>query len=403
MKTRVIYSNSSSSEYLIEIRITLLTSSNYSERRLDRRLFSAHSSGIPPPKLDWRRLASDPHAVSRNIRDRNSTSLVQLDAPQRVADLYSQFHHKSGVLNSLRHERAKVTRLLADQLLPSQQKDAAILKSTALKREVLLVEDRLAAIDQEMNRLALLFPNFSHPDCPVGSSDKAKLLFQHDASRGILPVDARRDHVDIGIQLDLFDFQAGAQVTGSSWTYMLGEAALLEQALISYAISTVIKHGFSYVSTPDVVRADVASRCGFNPRGEDDVQQNYTLGPTHSELSLAATSEIPLAGLYANTIIDLRTGPRKLAAVGQAFRMEAGARGKDTKGLYRLHQFTKVEMFVLCDAFSAETVMLDMLKIQREILEGLDIPFRSVGLFSLQNPILISSFEIVFLICRRKN
>lgn len=171
-------------------------------------------------------------------------------------------------------------------------------------------------------------------------------------------------------------------MTGSSWYYLLNEAALLEIALTNYAMSVALQYGFTPVLTPDVVRSDIASRCGFQPRDNCDppMAQMYHIetAPASPELVLSGTSEIPLAGMFANKVFPSTSLPMKVVGLGHSFRAEAGARGVDTRGLYRVHQFTKVELFSVTTAEGSEQMMKDMLRVQRTIMDGLGLPFRSV-------------------------
>jgi seryl-tRNA synthetase len=203
-----------------------------------------------------------------------------------------------------------------------------------------------------------------------------------------MPHTPLRDHVSICRDLGLLDLEAGATVTGNSWYYLLHEAALLEMALTNYGLSIALKHGFTPVTTPDVVRSDIARRCGFQPRDNADppVSQMYHLSTndssssssSHPELVLSGTAEIPLAGMFANKILPLKDLPLKVVGLGRAFRAEAGARGTEARGLYRVHQFTKLELFAVSQAGQSEEVMEEMRRVQVEIFSGLGFPFRCV-------------------------
>ena len=155
-------------------------------------------------------------------------------------------------------------------------------------------------------------------------------------------------------------------------------------ALVNYAYSVAIAHGFKPVTTPDVVRTDIASRCGFQPRDreEDNVSQMYHVSnelsssPRHNELVLAGTAEIPLAGMFANRQIPLSTLPQKVVGLGHAFRAEAGARGSDTRGLYRVHQFTKLELFAVTAPDHSNAMMEEFKQLQIKLFESLGLTFR---------------------------
>lgn len=260
----------------------------------------------------------------------------------------------------------------------------------ALKGELANLEARAAQIEDELYTLALAIPNDTHPDVPIGPESVAITLSTHGPPP--FPADSARDHVAICRALDLLDMEAGATTTGSSWYYLKNEGALLELALINYALSIAMRHGYTPITTPDVVRADIARRCGFQPRDPAEgaaslmyhVAADHSSGtgndaPTqHPELVLAGTAEIPLAGMFANRILASRELPAKFVGLGRAFRAEAGARGADTRGLYRVHQFTKLELFVVTNDTSSMPIMEEMRTLQTEIFGGLGLSFRCV-------------------------
>jgi seryl-tRNA synthetase len=286
-------------------------------------------------------------------------------------------------LNIKRNERASLTARIASASPSGQDDDKAkaLEDAKTVKETISDLEFRLAQLDELLLRLALPIPNDSHPLSPVGSS--ASIL----STRGPPPTAASnaRDHVTIGRALDLIDFEAGALATGSSWYYLTHEGALLEMALINYALSVAIEHGFTPVTVPDVVRAEVAAGCGFNPRDNAGSQTYHvttnecTAGvDVNPRLVLAGTAEIPLAALFANKILSSPSQPSKVVGVGRAFRAEAGARGADTRGLYRVHQFTKVELFAVTHEDNSDDMMEEIRTLQVRIFEGLGIPFRYV-------------------------
>jgi seryl-tRNA synthetase len=259
-------------------------------------------------------------------------------------------------------------------------KQAALEEATGLKAEVLELEVRLAEVEKALLNLALAIPNDTHPESPLGPESAAVTLSVHGPE--CVPLKIERDHVTISKKLGLLDLESGSTVTGSSWYYLLNEAALLEMALTNYAISIALKHGFTPVIPPDVVRSDIASRCGFQPRDHSDspAAQMYHVKSSETsispELVLCGTSEIPLAGMFANKVFPSTTLPLKVVGMGHSFRAEAGARGADTRGLYRVHQFTKVELFAATTKDDSESMMEEMMQVQKMILEGLGLSFR---------------------------
>jgi seryl-tRNA synthetase len=264
------------------------------------------------------------------------------------------------------------------------EREAALVEASEIKAEVKELEATLAAAEQQCLLSALSLPNDTHPKSPLGPESAAVILSTHGPEP--LPWDIKRDHVTISEHFGLLDLKSGSTVSGSSWYFLRNEAALLELALTNYAMSIAIQHGFTPVTTPDVVRSDIAVRCGFQPRDDSEppVSHMYHITPTNPsspELVLAGTSEIPLAGMFANKVYSSLSLPLKVVGIGHSFRAEAGARSADTRGLYRVHQFTKIELFSVTAEDSSENMMEEMLSIQKSILDGLQLPYKLV--FSL--------------------
>ncbi|EJD03657.1 seryl-tRNA synthetase [Fomitiporia mediterranea MF3/22] len=283
----------------------------------------------------------------------------------------------ASALNAKRHSRSTI----GDKIRNSngEAKEVAKQEAKSLKEEISSLEQQLSEIDDKLYSLALTIPNDTHPDVPIGPEEAANIVATH----GPKPIDSnlKRDHVSVGKALDLFDLEQAATVTGSSWYYLLNEGALLEMALTQYALSKAVARGFKPVTTPDVVKADVAMRCGFQPRDQGDppVHQMYHLqntNPAQPELVLSGTAEIPLGGLFANSVYQEEELPLKVVGLGRAFRSEAGARGADTRGLFRVHQFSKLELFAVCAQESSEDVMKEMVDLQVDIFSGLGLPLR---------------------------
>lgn len=349
---------------------------------------SNNPSGLPQPRLDYRALANNIETKSHNANLRKAP--LPHDAIRNIADLYAEQKDLSKELNTARYERT----LLGEQIQKSTaNKEAlkhAIGEAKRLKKQVAELEEKLDDVERRLFGLAVRVPNDTHPSVPIGTEEHAQVLSQHGPPA--IPASPERDHLSICRQLDLLDLEAAATVTGSSWYYLKNEGALLELALTNYAMSLATARGFRPVMTPDVVRVDVASRCGFQPRdpfGDPPVSQMYHVANNilpesdtgslrHPELVLAGTAEIPLAGMFANKVLQESELPLKMAGLGHAFRAEAGARGADTRGLYRVHQFTKLELFVVSTESQSEGIMEEIRAFQTEIFEGLGLTFRSV-------------------------
>ena len=225
-----------------------------------------------------------------------------------------------------------------------------------------------------MHAIQVGIPNLSHPDAPVGPGEAAN----REVRRGRTPertFDFKPcDHVEIGERLGLIDLEGGAKVAGHGFYFLKNEAVLLELALQRYVLDILLPEGFTPTVTPDLARNEILEGIGFIPRGPE--RQIYSIEET--DLSLVATAEITLGGLFSQEIIEADRLPIKVCGISHCFRTEAGAHGRATRGIYRVHQFTKVEMF----AFTAPTesdAMLEYLRdIECRIFDGLGIPFRVV-------------------------
>jgi seryl-tRNA synthetase len=351
---------------------------------------STHSNpptALPKPQLNYRDIAENAEYKSHNAYNRN-VKLVP-DAIHNIASLWREHKDVSSKLNAKRNQQNLVGETIrgirSGGAIAEAQKIQAIKEAKVVKKEVSELEVRLGEVEEELLRLALAVPNDTHPASPLGPESAASTLSTHGPS----PISAspERDHLNVGRTLQLLDFEAAALATGTSWYYLKNEGALLEMALTTYALSVAIQHGFKPFTTPDVVRAEVAARCGFHPRDHPDspVSQMYHIAPNslgscstaHPELVLAGTAEIPLAALFAGQTLADDSLPFKFVGVGRAFRPEAGARGTESRGLYRVHQFTKVELFAVTRGEDSEEMMEEIRRVQVELFEGLGLSLRS--------------------------
>ncbi|KAF9295464.1 seryl-tRNA synthetase [Mortierella antarctica] len=298
-----------------------------------------------------------------------------------------------------------------------QKRKELVERGRVLKEDIHAQETEFSALESKLYEQAVMIPNSTHPTTPIGPESAAQLIriqgvprlnsgikaFAHPGSeesstggeqaRALLGNGSSYpllDHVTLSKTLDLIDFEAATAVTGSRWYYLKNEAALLELALIQFATQRAVRKGFMPVITPDVVRPEVVQACGFQPR--DEASQTYwvsTAAPgstskeaahhhQHSALCLVATAEIALAGMNMNRVLEESQLPMKLAGFGRAFRAEAGSRGAEVKGLYRVHQFSKVELFVVskADQVESDKALEEIRQFQEDIFEELGLCYR---------------------------
>src|SRR5262249_20772941 len=180
----------------------------------------------------------------------------------------------------------------------------------------------------------------------------------------------RKDHVALAESLDLVDFEAGARVAGQKFYFLKNEAVLLELALVQYAMQTLVREGYTPIITPDLAKSEVREGIGFIPRGPET--QIYSI--ENSDLCLIATAEITLGGMHRDQILEEAKLPIKYVGLSHCFRTEAGAPGRDTRGLYRVHQFTKVEMFAFTTTEQSEAIHLELLATEEEFSQKLGRP-----------------------------
>jgi len=292
--------------------------------------------------------------------------------PDRVVELYDKRGSLIVELDAKRRRRNEVADAMKGKLAPDQRQPL-IEEGKALKDAIASLEPELERIEAELRAEAMRVPNLFHPDAPIGKEDKDNL----EVKRVGEPVKfdfEPKDHVQLGQDLDIIDFDTATRVSGTKFYYLKNEAVFLEFALVQYALNVLRKKGFACFITPDVAKEEVLEGIGFNPRGAES--NIYTVEGTGT--CLVGTAESTLGGYYAGQIIPTEKRPLRMAGVSHCFRREAGAAGQFSKGLYRVHQFTKVEMFAYVLPEDSGKMHEELRAIEEEIFSGLGIPFRVV-------------------------
>lgn len=317
--------------------------------------------------LDLQFICDNTEAVQQNCRNRgvevNLTAL--LDLRQQRGGLIAK-------ADEIRHEQNDLSRKI-----PAEKDNAAkqtlVARGKELRQTVNDLEGQLKQLEATLRTEQSRIPNMTHPEAPVGrlaEDNKTIRVWGEPRKFQFAP----RDHVALMEQHGLVDLEAGARVAGHGFYYLRNEAVLLEMALIQYALQNLVKAGFTLYTTPDLARDDVLEGIGFNPRGPET--QIYSI--QESDLSLVATAEITLGGMYKDQILDGATLPIMAAGVSHCFRTEAGAHGKATRGIYRVHQFTKVEMFGFTKPEQSEAAHARIVAMEESIFQGLGIPYRVI-------------------------
>lgn len=270
-----------------------------------------------------------------------------------------------------RRATAELEKLRASQKEFSRQREVEVAKTN--KEKIKIKEKEV--LDLEVRRLAAWerIPNLPLAEVPVGRNElENKILRQVGEPRqfDFKPL----DHLEIGVKLGIIDFESGAKVAGSGFYYLRNEGVALELALVKYALDFLGEKGFELYLTPEMAREKFYLGTGYQPRGPE--AQTYLI--ENSNLGLIATAEVTLAGIHAGEILEENSLPRWYAGYSHCFRQEAGAYGKYSKGLYRVHQFTKVEMFAYAKPEESPRVHERLLALEEELWQGLGIPYRVV-------------------------
>lgn len=313
--------------------------------------------------LDIKFIQQNKEAVKKSVTDRRMNvdveELLGLDEKRRALIV------KIDTDRSIRNKRS------AGKPSPEE-----IERMRTLGDEISKNEKELKELGAYYTELLKKIPNMIHPDVPRGGEENFAVVEE----QGKIPkFDFEpKDHESLMLDLDLIDFERGAKVAGNKFYFAKNNLVRLNQALLNYGIDTVTDHGYILMETPDLAKDSILSGVGFNPRGSET--QIYSV--ENSDLSLIGTAEITMGGYHADEIIDLSNGPQKYVALSHCFRTEAGSYGRESKGLYRVHQFTKLEMFVYCKPEESETLHKEILDIEREIARGLEIPYRVIDIAS---------------------
>jgi seryl-tRNA synthetase len=309
--------------------------------------------------LDLRAISRDPAPVREALSRRGDGSAERLD---EALALYERRNALRPQMETLQARRNEASKAIGVAKQAGQDASAAIAEMQEVAGQVKALEAEVGAVETELDALNASLPN--PPDPSAADEDTPLRSWGSGRAEG-------RDHLELAGRL--IDMEAGAKVAGSRFAFLKGDLVLVELALVRWIMELVGRHGFEPVIPPVLVREAALFGTGFLP---DTEQQIYRLAD--DELYLTGTSEVPLASLHAGEILD--DLPRRYAGFSPCFRREAGAAGKDTRGIFRVHQFEKVEMFSFVPASESADEHERLLAIEEEILQGLEIPYRVVNI-----------------------
>jgi seryl-tRNA synthetase len=317
--------------------------------------------------LDLQFICDNIDQVAKNCIDRG----VAVDLPAFL-DLRNQRSELIAQVDATRREQNEVSAQIPNEK-DAQKKQTLIARGKELRQVVAQREADLKELEVALRAEQSRIPNMTHPAAPVGRLDTDNKVIRTWGTKPTFDFKPL-DHVALAEKHNLIDLDAGARVAGHGFYFLKNEAVLLELALVQYAMQKLLAEGFTLHTTPDLARDEVLYGIGFQPRGPET--QIYSLEGT--DLSLVATAEITLGGSLKDQILDGPKLPILAAGLSHCFRTEAGAHGKATRGIYRVHQFTKVEMFAFTRPDQSEAVHEKIVRVEEEIFQGLKIPYHVI-------------------------
>ena len=308
---------------------------------------------------------------------RENKELVEKSAKEKgyknvnTSDLLKLDDERKEVLKDvevLRKERNET----ASKMKGGKPSEDLIKKGKEIKEKLAEEEKKLEEVENQLKEEIKRVPNIIFEDVPLGPEENSVEIkkWGEPKEKGI-------DHLDFATSRDWVDFERGAKVAGSKFYYLKDGLALLENALLQFGLKKVTEHGFTFMTVPDMVSSRVLEGCGFNPRTSDQSDEYYI---ENEDLAMIATAEMPLTGYHMDEIIDEADLPKFYAGYSACFRKEAGTYGKYTRGLFRVHQFNKLEMYCFCLPEQSKEIHEKILSIEEEIWQELGIPYHVINI-----------------------
>jgi seryl-tRNA synthetase len=318
--------------------------------------------------LDLKAIRSDPERVKAALARRGAAEqvdqLLALDARRR--ELLPEVENAQA-------ERKTLSKQIGERKQAGEDAEQLMATVQGLKERVESAKEELEQVEAKIGELALTLPNLPDPDAPEGMTEEDAVVIREVGARPQFDFEPR-DHLEIGTALGLIEMEKAAELSGSRFAYLKGDLVLVELALVRFVIDLVRAEGHEPVVPPVLVREEALEGTGFLPEARDQI---YEI--PKDELFLTGTSEVALAGLHASEILDAAELPLRYCAFSTCFRREAGAAGRDTRGIFRVHQFDKVEMFSFVEPSASSEEHERLLAIEERILGELEIPYRVVN------------------------
>lgn len=307
---------------------------------------------------------------------RNNQALVEKSAKEKgyrcdIAALLELDERRKRVLqvvDDLRRQRNEIS----SQMNGGKPAPELIEEAREIKAKLAKEEPKLDEIENQLQERLKSIPNIIFEDVPLGGEECSVEVaaWGDKKSEGV-------DHLDYALSRDWVDFERGAKVAGAKFYYLKNGLALLENALLQFGLKKVTEAGFTFMTVPDMISSKVLEGCGFNPRSSEQSDEYYIEG---EDLAMIATAEMPLTGYYMDEVLNEKDLPICFAGYSACFRKEAGTYGKHTRGLFRVHQFNKLEMYVFCLPEQSEEMHEKIRSIEENIWQELNIPYRVINI-----------------------
>ncbi len=321
--------------------------------------------------LDIKLIRENPELVRNNLQKRgDSENLKMLD---ELIDYDRKWRQLLTKLNELRHKRRLITTEIAALKKKGKDADDEILKGKSIDTEITALENQVKECEEKTRYYLMRLPNLLHETVPTGKDENDNVPIR---TWGEIPKFSFRpkDHIDLALSLDIMDIERAGKIAGARFFYLKNEGVLLDMALMNFALEEMVKKGYTLIEPPFLMRREpyegVVSLSDF-----EDVLYKIE----NEDLYLIATSEHPMAAMFMNEVLMTENLPLKLAGVSTNFRKEAGAHGKDTRGIFRTHQFNKIEQFVFCKPEDSWKIHEELIRNAEELVQKLDIPYRVVN------------------------
>ena len=321
--------------------------------------------------LDIKLIRENPELVKNNLEKRGNPETTQMLEDLIAVD--KEWRLNLTKLNELRHQRKQVTIEIAKLKKAGKEADSEVERAQDIDEKITIIEKQVVQHEEKTHDYLLQLPNLLDESVPLGkdSNDNVQLKTWGTIPKFNFPI---KNHIDLALDLDQIDMERAGKISGARFFYLKNQVAQLDMALMSFAIEELTKNGYTPIIPPYLMKREAYE--GVTALG-DFAEVLYKV--ENEDLYLIATSEHPMAAMYMNEVLKEQDMPLKLAGISTCFRKEAGAHGKDTRGIFRTHQFNKIEQFIFCKPEDSTKLHEELLQNAEDLLQKLELPYRIVN------------------------